>query len=88
MLRKRAKKYTEAEDSQESVEAKPDAKKKGSKRKVMKDTLSDAFKFIMNKEIDERPFDEALPAAAQPARNDTILSKYKKKSRVLEEEKT
>ena len=54
----------------------------------MKDTLSDAFKFIMNKEIDERPFDEALPAAAQPARNDTILSKYKKKSRVLEEEKT
>ena len=80
LLRKRAKKYTEAEASSDE-----DTNAKGPKRrKVRKETLSEAFKFIMNKEIEEKPFDEA--GYAEPIK-DTMLSKYKKRARVIEEEK-
>ena len=61
LLRKRAKKYTEAQSSSEEEEH---GKKTHKKRKVMKETLSDAFRFIMNKEIVEAPFDESAAAVA------------------------
>ena len=78
LLRKRAKKYTEAEHSSDS-DIEPENSKR---RKVQRATLSDAFKFIMNKEINE-PGEEENKKEADQQVEDVMLSKYKKRARVV-----
>ena len=78
LLRKRAKKYTE--DQQSSAEdSEPDTKKR-QKKKVQKDSMSAAFAQIMNKHIQSDDSD----APKSEAKGDLTLVKYKKKSRELD----
>ena len=76
LLRKRAKEYESASDSADSeTETKV-------KKRVQKASMADAFKSIMAKKITE-PGD--APSSAPQNPKDIVLSKYKKKSRDLDE---
>lgn len=85
LLRKRAKKYYESESDSSAEEAasKTDPKRK---QKVNRKSMASAFKMIMAKKLGEEP-SEAAPVDTTEPQTETILAKYKKKSRDLAEQK-
>ena len=78
LLRKRAKQYDSASDSEDSD---VDPAQTHTKKKVQKSSMADAFRSIMNKKINEAPVD--TPAASVVS--DATLTKYKKKTREADE---
>lgn len=89
LFRKRAKNYDSQSEEGASDE---DAAGAGLKRgqKVVKKTMSAAFKMIMRKNIpneDGTAVWEHVKGDAPKAKGETILAKYKKKARDLDEQK-
>ncbi len=78
LLRKRAKQYDSASDSEDSD---IDTSQAHVKKKVQKSSMADAFRSIMSKKISEAPID--TPAASTVS--DATLTKYKKKTREADE---
>ena len=78
LLRKRAKQYDSASDSEDSD---VDTSQVHIKKKVQKSSMADAFRSIMSKKISEAPID--TPAASTVS--DATLTKYKKKTREADE---
>ena len=90
LLRKRAKKYESESDSSE-VEDGKDSLANKRKQKVVRKSMASAFKMIMSKKLSGSEDDEATPQLAEKNKptteTDTILAKYKKKERDLDEKK-
>ena len=79
-LRKRAKRYDSQSDSADSDGG---TRQRGpeKRKKVQMSSMADAFKSIMSKKIDEGE------EVGLPGQKETVLVKYKKKERDLEEQK-
>ena len=82
LLRKRAKKYESESDSETDQEALGAGAKRS--KKVVRKTMASAFKAIMSKKISEVD-KEGVSTETPVASTETILAKYKKKARDLDE---